>query len=71
MGKDKQIEFDDNQMSLLDTISGPDRQSTKGFLNAIWEKFKESYKAEIANLMSSFMNTRYDNMRRYEISYQE
>lgn len=32
------------------------------FLDTIGEKFKESDKIKIANLMSSFMKTKYDNM---------
>lgn len=55
----------------LDTIRGSihHKRNAKGFLDAVEEKCKESNKAEITNLMSSFMNTKYGNVRRIRNSY--
>lgn len=59
----------ENQLGLIKrslwyTIGGIilDKRSAKDFLDAIREKFKESDKADIVKLMSSFMNTNYDNV---------
>lgn len=49
---------------LSDTVCGsvPVNGNAKDFLEAIRGKFKKSDKAKIANLKSSFMNTKHDNM---------
>lgn len=52
------------KQSLSDIIRGIilDEGSAKELLDAVGEIFKELDKAEIANLMNSFINSKYDNL---------
>lgn len=61
-GKGLISQHDDFKRSISQTICGglPSCETTKGFLDVIAHKLKQSDKAENGNLLESFTNARYD-----------